>query len=226
MFQLARVLRSRSPEFICLTEDYLQEAIEFATRVFVQREPLTVHLGVTKDEARPLMAAVCHAALEDRTGFLAVDPDSRRILAFLMAKDFTTPLVGDFAPSLAPIMHLLGTMEAELERDRPVERGKVCHVFLVGASSTQAPRTRLARTLSRGRLALHLSHEAKRFLRMLGYRKLYAECTSAASQRLAKVFPHRIVSEVTYADYVLPGTAERPFQGIRHQKCVAYLVDN
>jgi hypothetical protein len=226
MSKLRDALGMGSPEFVCLNEDYLEETIEFATRVFVKSEPLTVHLKVTMDEARPLMAAVCNAALTDKTGFLAVDPDSKRVVAFLMAKDFTTPLAGEFAPRLAPIFHMLGLMEEELLRSRSVKRGEVCHVFIVGASSFRAPRNRVVRFLSRGRLALQLARAAKDFLRMVGYRKLYCECTHAGSQRLPALFPHRVVSEIRYADYVFPGTGEKAFEGIPHEKCVAYLVDN
>jgi hypothetical protein len=65
--KLRDALGMGSPEFVCLNEDYLEETIDFATRVFVKSEPLTVHLKVTMDEARPLMAAVCNAALTDKT---------------------------------------------------------------------------------------------------------------------------------------------------------------
>lgn len=178
------------------------------------------------DEARPLMVAACNAALADRTGFLAVDAESKRVVAFLMAKDFTTPLAGEFAPSLAPIIHMLGLMEDELLRSRSVRRGEVCHLFILGASSFGAPRNRVVRLLSRGQVALQLLRAARTFLSMLGYKKLFGECTNVRSQRLAKLWPHRVVSEIKYAEYVFPGTGKTVFEGIAHEKCVAYLVDN
>ena len=56
--------------------------------------------------------------------------------------------------------------------------------------------------------------------------RLYALSSHAGSQRLPALFPHRVVSEIRYVDYVFPETGKKPFLGIAHEKCVAYLVDN
>jgi hypothetical protein len=221
----AKIFQRRSPEFLCLNVKYLNQTIDFATRVFIKNEPLTVELGLTFEDVRPAMAAICEVALTEKTGLIAVDLKTDRVIAFLVAKDFTTPLTVDLPPRLEPIFDLLGRMDEDLMKKHAVQKGEICHVFILGASSSHVKSNRWLKSLRKGQLALRLVREAERHGRLLGYRKYYSQCTNRGSQRVVSFFANEVVSEIDYSQYVFQKTGERVFNGIQGEKCIAYLVN-
>jgi hypothetical protein len=224
MRYLKRALSWKFPKFILLNEKYFEETVDFATSVFVKEEPLTVHLKLTKEEARAEIRAVCEIALKENSGVIAVDPSTDRVIAFLIAKDFTTQLPQGLSPKLEPIFDLMSQMSEQFLRSRPVKRGEVCHIYFLGASTAHLKTNRFFKVIYRGRLALQLIRASEIQGRKLGYRHYYGECTNRGSQRVVEFFTNNVVAEIDYSSYVFRKTGDRVFSGIQGEKCVAYLV--
>jgi hypothetical protein len=191
-----------------------EAVVECVARLFAEREPMVLALGLSVDQMRPFVTLICERAVEEELSVVALDAATGQLLGGLLATDFgaeAQPEAADWQRAcepLLPVLELLGQLEQPFRAVEDLSPGKYLQVLMAASLSP-----------SRG-IYTRLREEAHRRAARRGFTHVVGEPSGVATQHvLVHKWQQQVVAEVCYRDFEFDG--ERVFQAISEpQSCV------
>jgi len=212
-----KVILSRNGiEYGPLDESTLDGAIQCVSEVFVEREPMSVHLGITLDEFLVFARAFYPGVMQEGLSFVARDAASGEVVGVRVSEDYfqeEMPEIEGLSPKFGPLFALLEALGKQAYDMRDIQPGKYVHLFMVAVKSNYAKRG-IAPTMNK----IFFSHVKNR-----GFTHAMTEPTGEISQHiLLNKFGFKKMAEIAYDDFEFEG--EKPFAGLKGHRC-AMLLD-
>lgn len=174
------------------------EIVSLLARVFAERDPPAVAVGLTAAEFEPLVRLFCPKAADDGLTIVARTDDTGEMVGALLTEDATSPPppgVETLSLKFDPIFDILGELDAEYRSTHAPNPGDAIHLFLLGVD---------VRFTGRG-IAQQLVTTCLENGTRYGYRRAITEATNKTSQHVFRKLGFVDRVRRSYADHQFGG---------------------
>ncbi len=209
------ILERGGIEYGLMDDSVLEGAIQCVSEVFVAREPMSVHLGITAEEFLVFARAYYPVVMAEELSFVARDAGTGEVVGVRISEDYfqeEIPDIEGLSPKFFPLFTLLETLGKRAYDLREIKPNKYVHLFMIAVKESYANRG-IAPTMNK----IFFTHVKNR-----GFTYALTEPTGEISQHiLLNKFGFEKLDEIAYDDFEFDGG--KPFQGLKGHRCAMLL---
>jgi len=115
-----------------------EETVRLLSKVFADRDPPAVAVGLTAAEFEPLVRLFCPKAAAEGLTVVARSTSTGEMVGALLTEDATSPPppgVESLSLKFDPIFDILGELDAEYKSSHLPDPGEALHLFLLGVDA-------------------------------------------------------------------------------------------
>src|SRR5262245_50716230 len=175
-----------------------EETVRLLSKVFADRDPPAVAVGLTAAEFEPLVRLFCPKATAEGLTVVARSTETGEMIGALLTEDATSPPppgVESLSLKFDPIFDILGELDAEYKSTDLPNPGEALHLFLLGVDEHFT-----GHGIAQQLVAASVANGARH-----GYRRAITEATNKTSQHVFRKqgFVDRV--QRSYADHMFDG---------------------
>lgn len=186
----------------------LEELGHLFNETFIHRDPMTAHLQLTEEEAMDYCLVIFPESIKDGLTYLAVDPDSNKIVGFTTSfKDdigndpsVLSRLNPRLLGAMADTSHVFDILLKPLESLKGYNPEKSLTIMYTGIHSGYAGHS----------LSINLMQYLLKRATDLGYETAIGECTSSRSLKQVLRLGFREINAVSYKDFGIDAFKDVP----------------
>ena len=206
--------------FELMGENDIEASLEIFIESFQKKEPLSMCLGLNREEFLPIARFICEQAVADRLGIILRDRCSNHIKGFSIGKPYdvenTFSLDIELSPKFLPLFAIHDELDFHLRvSGRNTQNYFLHHTLGIGEIENPDIHQRLKSDLYR--LTYHLA-------RSRGFNFAVGHATSMFTHRIYQENGFVAICQIHYKDFVFEG--QKPFSSIRwHKGCSLFLKE-
>ena len=186
-------------EYGPLDEETLAGTIQCISDVFVQGEPMTKHLGISRDEFVHFAEAAYPSIAEEGLSFVARDAETHEVIGCRISEDFVQdepPEIPGLSPKFFPLFAVLEGLSEHFTTIRKPQKGQYVHLFMVAVKASHEGRG-IAPAMNR----VFFKHVMEK-----GFTHAVTEPTGEISQHILKnKFGFNELHRINYKDFLFDG---------------------
>ncbi len=198
-----------------LKEKDLENTILCISEVFSSSEPLTLALGITREEFYRFAEKVCIQAIKDGLSHIAKDVINDQVIGFRISEDLiqehSEKVNSNFNDLLNfyPIIDLITQLENQYMSSKNIQKGEIIHLVMVGVRESYRNQN-----ISKNLILANLQ-----FAKEKKFKLAICETTGLISQHNARKLGFKEVLKILYKDYTYEGV--KVFEHITpHTSCI------
>jgi len=193
----------------------------FATEVFVSKEPMAKTLGVKKSDLFPMIECLLVAALNTGLGTVAVGRDGK-VFSFALSLECSTDptlmLKVKLSNQVNSIFKFLDMLENRFFDLRSVSRSEVGVMLMVGTAFYRDILVENKSDWSKITPSV-LQYELDQLMQK-GIKEVFVQSTGIKSQKYLEQFGFQSLYQQKYEDYYCPILKTKPFLNLAPEKCI------